>query len=191
MRFKKLEKVAKAYGKTLELYPHPGGREDIQAIYVPLAGAMYMVDGLAELTEDLLLTIFDVPQKDWGDWHISDENVVPEVLRPTFRNLTTGERLSQSAMQIWWDTKFLVFWNDRKEAMLIDAALIEPLSGEPENRRYEIFEHEGQRRIVVRDGFRLEAIINPARYSENAAHEIYDLGGYMMHEIGQPEEAEP
>lgn len=128
--------------------------------YIGDGTAFYQVNNLPNLDKESLLTIFEIPEKQWGSWLVQ-VNEIPAGI--DFSDATTEERVVQQLEPaIIYNEKTLLPLQTQKGIVFLDSKYLLPLSDVLDI--LSLFERKtktGQTYIVAKAGLMLKAVIAP------------------------------
>lgn len=78
MKIKSIAAICKKNKQIIIINRYNGNEAGTQ--YIGDGGAIYLINGLPELDEKSLLTIFDVPEKQRANWNVKYMNIADGIL---------------------------------------------------------------------------------------------------------------
>lgn len=171
MKIKSIGAICKKT-KTLRLYTKEGEYSVTQ--YIGDAAAAYALDNMPELDAASAMTIFDVPEKQKGDWHIKEEGI-PEGVN--FQDTDFSEKILQpQGLEIILAGKKLMALRGSKGTLFVNKEYMAPLTDSIENLEfYERVTEDGRRYIAAKVGFLLLAVIFPVILKEKNLAVLQDV----------------
>lgn len=158
MKIKSIAAICKK-NKQVVLFNRYGSGDTVTQ-YIGDGGAVYPINGLPELDEESLLTIFDVPEKQREDWFVKYMSI-PEGI--SFDDTDANERIiEQGNLSIIYAGKTLKPLQTRRGLVFIESRYLSPMSDVLDVLElYERFTPSGTPYIVAKAGFMLQAVIMP------------------------------
>lgn len=152
MKMNKISALCK-FAKTINIYEYNGTQ------FVGNGFAAYPLYGMAELDEDSLFIIFDVPEKKQDSY---DCNVMPVPSGISFDDGADFENIiEQSDFRIDYKGTMLMPLETSQGIVFMDAALLAPLADENNVELYERITKGKRPYIVAKAGFMLLAVFMP------------------------------
>lgn len=172
MKIKNIAAICKKnkYAVICERYTESGGV--IQ--YIGDGAAAYPVTGLPALNKESLLTIFDVPEKQWEDWSVQVVGIPSGInLGDTDAN---EKPVEWEAISIAYSGKTLKPLQTRRGLVFIDSKYLLPLSDiSYEMKFYERITSNEIPYIVVKKGSFLKAAIMPYVINKRSVDDLKRL----------------
>lgn len=159
MKLKALAALCKANNKSAAIIKDRDRGGNLIGQYIATGSAIYPADDLPELSESLLLTIFDVPGKDWEKWTVKEEKM-PEGIN--LNPYTEIEELLKGDVLLSLNYHFTpyrtLFTDDR--TVFIDVDYLRPTDDIKEDREMYLRQTAaGRDYVVVKYGFIVQAVI--------------------------------
>lgn len=130
--------------------------------YIGDGGGMYSIDDLPILDEASVLAVFDVPEKQRGDWYVRREPIPSGI---NFDDADRNERIADElGIEIRYKEKSMKPVMTSKGTVLIDAGYLDPIQGTLDMT--ELYEREtdyGTTYITAKAGLIVQALIAPVR----------------------------
>lgn len=158
MKIKSIAAICKK-NKQVVIFNRYSGDEAVTQ-YIGDGGAVYPINGLPELDEENLLTIFDVPEKQRADWFVKYMSIPDGI---SFDDTDANERIiEQGNLSIVYAGKTLKPLQTRRGLVFIESRYLSPMSDYMDVLElYERFTPSGTPYIVAKAGFMLQAVIMP------------------------------
>ena len=124
MKIKNIAAICKKnkYAVIYERYTEGGGVVQ----YIGDGAAAYPVTGLPALDKESLLTIFDVPEKQWEDWFVQVAGIPSEI---SFDDMDATEKpVEREAISIAYSGKTLKPLQTRRGLVFIESRYLSPVS---------------------------------------------------------------
>ncbi len=130
--------------------------------YISDGSALYPIYGLPRLRKESLLTILDIPQEKWSDWHVSvkdgpegmnltDVDETESQAFPTFYSLQVGEKTMMPL-----ETEY-------NGVLFLDRKYLNPISDAAGFSYFKRQDKAGNDYIAVKEGLLILAVIMPVR----------------------------
>lgn len=158
MKIKSIAAICKKNKQIIIINRHNGNEAGTQ--YIGDGGAIYPINGLPELDEKSLLTIFDVPEKQRANWNVKYMNIADGI---HLDDIDANERIiEQDNLSIVYDGEILKPLQTRRGLIFIKSCYLSPMSDYMDALElYERFTPGGTPYIVAKAGFMLQAVIMP------------------------------
>lgn len=170
MKIKSIAAICKK-SKVIHLYTK---REEYSVMqYIGDGSAAYPLDGVPELDAQSIMTIFDIPEKQRDDWFIKEQDL-PEGIN--FGDTDFSEKmLEPEKIQLVMLGKVLKVLRSSHGVILIDSKYIAPVMDTSEVMEfYERVTPSGERYVVIKAGFLLQAVVFPER-AGNIAEDLQSI----------------
>lgn len=155
MKIKSIEQICKA-NKTIFLY---SGRDERQ--WISNGEAYYPITKLPQLDEDIVFTIFDIPEEK-REKYIFGVGELPRTLCFLDEDVEGKEKLLGKTLgQIIENGKTLVAFISSRGAIYINSKYLKPFEGSSGLMLTERADTSGRPYIAIKDGMFLEGIILP------------------------------
>ena len=155
MKIKSIEQICKA-NKTIFLYSGRDGRQ-----WISNGEAYYPLTKLPQLDEDIVFTIFDIPEEK-REKYIFDVGELPRTLCFSDEDVEGKEKLLGKTLgRIIENGKTLVAFISSHGAIYINSKYLKPFEGSAGLMLTERTDTSGRPYIAIKDGMFLEGIILP------------------------------
>lgn len=157
MKIKSIAAICKK-SKVIHLYTK---REEYSVMqYIGDGSAAYPLDGVTELDAQSIMTIFDITAKQRDDWFIKEQDLPEEI---NFGDTDFSEKmLEPEKIQLVMLGKVLKVLRSSHGVIPIDSKYIAPVMDTSEVMEfYERVTPSGQRYVVIKAGFLLQAVVSP------------------------------
>lgn len=168
--------------KMLTIFTNPDNDQQ----YVSNGYAIYRLCGLPYMTENTMLTVFNVEGKELDKWHCH--------MRPTTDTLSVKD-FEENEVQV--EKEFPTIVNKGKVLLplatpngivAIDPSLLKPCSEDYQSLW--VRENNGTEHIVVKSGMEFEALILPIRLNDEAlVADLYDMANRIDVQIQRNKQA--
>ena len=156
----KIKSIAAICKKSKVIYLYTKREEYSVMQYIGDGSTAYPLDGVPELDAQSIMTIFDIPEKQRDDWFIKEQDL-PEGIN--FGDTDFSEKwMEQEKIQIVQSGKVLKAMRSSQGVILIDSKYLAPVMDTSEVMEfYERVTPSGQRYVVIKAGFLLQAVVFP------------------------------
>ena len=158
MKLKTLASLCKSNHKTAYIQKGYDSAGNLREQYIITGMAAYPANDLPELDETLLLTIFDVPGKDWEKWIVKEGKALNDIDFAPFSESEQPLKDSMLNFNYRFKAYRVLFAEDR--TVFIDPEYLKPTEDVKEDRELYLRHTEsGKDYIVVKYGFIVQAVI--------------------------------
>lgn len=156
----KIKSIAAICKKSKVIYLYTKREEYSVMQYIGDGSTAYPLDGVPELDAQSIMTIFDIPEKQRDDWFIKEQDLPEEI---NFGDTDFSEKLmEQEKIQLIQSGKVLKALRSSHGVILIDSKYLAPVMDTSEVMEfYERVTPSGQRYVVIKAGFLLQAVVFP------------------------------
>ena len=158
----KIKSIAAICKKSKVIYMYTKREEYSVMQYIGDGSTAYPLDGVPELDAQSIMTIFDITEKQRGDWFIKEQDLPEEI---NFGDTDFSEKLmEQEKIQLFQSGKVLKALRSSQGVILIDSKYLAPVMDTSEVMEfYERVTPSGQRYVVIKAGLLLQAVVLPVR----------------------------
>jgi len=175
----KLKTLASLFKQSKHLTVH---KADDGGQWISCGGAMYLINGIPNLTPDIVLRIFDIPPDKRGDWNLREDKM-PELIN--FEDSVADEyEVTHLETKIHWHGKTYLLFHDGGQINSVNIDLVKPLFDDPEYLSYHRRDNgKGGFVLACKSGLQLVAVILPTLIHADPAHadEIFQIADCYRH----------
>lgn len=179
MKFKAIASAYKA-DKRLIVISDPNGKQ-----WISNGTAIYSLESMPAMNPMSILAVFDIPEEKREEWRTREEDMSDEVAYLCENSQLFDENaLEMMTAEVKWNGMNCVFLKHNSEIYAINEKYLKPLYDSLEYLRFFVKKTRDEKHSVVMCyyGLELKAIIVPARFSDKAIDELYDIASNLIYE---------